>query len=61
LAAQPASKVGCDLAVGRVWDVGVELHREPGGGVPEASLDDPWVLAVLDQEAGGDVSDARGR
>jgi len=45
------------VPVGGFWYVCVQLHREPGGGMPEPPLDHPGVLALLDHEAGGDVAE----
>ncbi len=46
-----------DVPVSGLGNVGVQLHAEAGGRVSETVLDDPRVLACIDQEAGGDVAE----
>ena len=48
-------EVDCDVSVGRLRYVGVELHGQAGGGVAEPGLDDPGVRSLLDHETGCDV------
>ena len=49
--------MACDVSVGGFWYMCVQLHGEPGGGVPKPPLDHPGMLALLDHEAGGDVAE----
>lgn len=46
-----------DIAIGSIRNVGVELHRQAGGGVAEPVLDDSRMLAGLDHQRRGDVAE----
>src|SRR5437588_96058 len=51
-------QVGGGRAVSVLRDVGVELEREPGSGVPEPVLDHPRVLAAADHEGSRHMAQA---
>lgn len=57
-AGESGVEVAGDVSVRRLGDVGIKLRAEPGGGMAEAVLDDPRVLAGVDQEAGRDMAEA---